>query len=94
MIVARSDAQVNEVFGDDNAANALSEIGFRKVPTVANVSEIKSLLLDYNCIMKVKAAMDQFIEGLKTLCVHYSVVMHPEQMKPFFVYTCRNVCAG
>ena len=45
-------------------------------------------------MIKVKAAMDQFIEGLKTLNEHYSVSLYPQQMKQLFVYTCHKVHAG
>ena len=39
-MIARSDADMTELFGTDNAANALCEIGYRKIPTVADKKEI------------------------------------------------------
>ena len=66
----------------------LFETGYRKPPrsfTLADRNEIVSLLTTYHCLIKVKAEVDQFIEGLKVLNVDELVRKHPNEMKPFFL---------
>ena len=45
-------------------------------------------------MIKVKAAMDEFIEGLKTLGVHDAVSFYPQQIHSCFVPSSRNFCGG
>ena len=40
LMFPRSDADMTELFGTDNAANALCEIGYTRIPTVADKKEI------------------------------------------------------
>ena len=35
-------------------------------------------------LYKVKVVMDQFIEGLKTLFVHCSAILYPQQIEMIF----------
>ena len=45
---------------------------------------IVSLLIDYHCVIKPKAAIDQFIEGLHCSGVMHYVKHYPEIMEPLF----------
>jgi hypothetical protein len=91
---AGTDVELKELFSSEIAANALYETGYIKLPTVSDKHCIIASLLDYHCMIKVKAAMDQFIHGLKTLGVHNAVSLNPQLMRNYFVYSSRKVCGG
>ncbi len=55
---------------------------------------IKSSLLDYHCMIKVKGAMDQFAEGLEELRVLQLIKRFPALTKPLFVSTNQVLTAG
>ena len=46
---------------------------------------LKSALVDYYCLLKVKAAMDQYMEGLDELGILEMLKEHPGVMRPLFV---------
>eukprot|EP00731_Ephydatia_muelleri_P019420 Em0012g245a len=48
--------------------------------------DIVSTLIDYHLILKVKACMDQFCEGLETLGVGSIVRKNPSVLRQFFVF--------
>ena len=52
---------------------------------------ITNTLEHYFRTIKVKVVMDQFIEGLKTLFVHCSVILYPQQIVMIFVYVAKFV---
>ena len=72
----------------DTIVDALLETGYRKPlskTTVVDKQEIISSLIDYHCMIKVKAVMDQFIEGLSVLGVLDAIKENPLWFEPFFV---------
>ena len=72
----------------------LFDTGYRKPIcqlTVLHKSGVRLALLDYHCMLKVKASMDQFIEGLKELHVLDLIKKYPQLTKPFFVSERRNL---
>ena len=76
------------VFAIDEAADLLLATGFRKPLTklqVADRAMIKSSLLDYYCLLKVKAEIDQFSEGLEDLGLLAMMKRQPSLFKPLFV---------
>ena len=76
------------VFGMDESAELLLSTGFRK-PICQLIIEdkecLRSVLLDYHCLLKVKAEMDQFAEGLMSLGVLEMMKRYPELLSPLFV---------
>ena len=75
----------------------LFDTGYRKPIcqlTVLDKSGVRLSLLDYHCMLKVKASMDQFMEGLKELHVLDLIKKYPELTKPFFVSERRKLTAG
>ena len=56
--------------------------------------DISSLLLGYNLMTKVKAAMDQFIEGLESLSILRHIRENPRRWKEYFVDAGVAVDAG
>lgn len=63
----------------------LAETGYKKPPRVGNKFEMCSILKQYHTITKVKAELDQFIEGLETMGVLNMMKQQSEIMKLFFV---------
>ena len=62
--------------------------GYRKAlarTSLANRHEIISSLVDYHCMTKMKAVMDQFKEGLAVLGVLKSIQENPHWWQPLFV---------
>ena len=60
----------------DEAQSMLLEAGFSKPftkLTLEDKSNVYSVLINYHCMTKVKAAMDQYIDGLESLDVLESV---------------------
>ena len=55
---------------------------------------ILSTILDFHLMLKVKASMDQFLEGLQTLGVLSEVKSQPLLFEPFFLYAKLNIDAG
>lgn len=66
----------------------LLETGFNKPLFSLKLSDVEVIqmsLLDYHCIVKVKALMDQFKEGLDQVGLCKFVKSHPDELKPMFV---------
>ena len=91
------DTELRSTLSIDEAISLLQETGFRKpvcMLTVSDKAHLKSALLDYHCMVKVKAEMDQFSDGMQTLQVLDFIKLYPEQMRPLFVATNNVVTAG
>lgn len=66
----KNDDDVKLIFTVDEISGLILETGYRKPfvkLTMADRSELKAAMVDYHCMIKVKAAMDQYIEGLQSL---------------------------
>ena len=61
---------------------------------LSDKASLRSTIVDYHCMLKVKASMDQFAEGLQELHVLDVMKKHPDVMRPFFVDECRPFTAG
>jgi len=62
-------------------------MGFRKPLSqisIEHVGDIIQLLIDYFCMMKVKAAIDQYVEGLQDLGILTCIQQNPSEWKVFF----------
>ena len=62
--------------------------------TLQDKVDISSLLLGYYLMTKVKAAMDQFIEGLESLSILRHIRENPKRWKEYFVDAGVAVDAG
>ena len=72
----------------EEAATILFSTGFRKPTsklTLNDKAPLRSAILTHHCMLKSKAALDQFLEGLEVLDVLGMVRLNPEVMKPLFV---------
>jgi len=69
--------------------NLLLETGYKTPPSRLVLDEkltVMSVVADFHCMMKTKAANDQFIEGLKASGVLQYLQQYPEVMKPLFYF--------
>ena len=81
---AEADDDVKLLFNVEEAAELLLATGYRKAICRLGLEDKESLtaaLLDYHCLLKVKAEMDQFANGLEEVGVLQYVKEHPN-MKP------------
>ena len=60
----------------------------------ANSSEIIATLVAYHTLIKIKAELDQFVEGLQPLNIHNYIIDYPQIMEPLFVYENKQLTAG
>ena len=77
---AVDDADIQLVLQDSCLADAIVQTGFSSPIssiTIANRDSVIAALIDYNCLIKTKAMMDQFISGLDTSNVYKTVRQHP-----------------
>ena len=63
----------------------LAETGYKKPPRLSDKFEMCSTLKQYHTITKIKAELDQFMEGLETMGVLNMMKQHSDVMKVFFV---------
>ena len=82
MEAASSDDEVKMIFAMDEAAELILATGYKKGLATLGLddrADVRGALLDYHCILKVKAEMDQFADGLNSVGVLqlYSSVMEP-----------------
>ncbi len=71
--------------------------GFRKPLSQINhkhINGIIQLLIDYFCMMKVKAAIDQYTEGLQDLGILTCIQQNPSEWKKFFLQDKIELSAG
>ena len=97
MCKAEDDTEIQAAFSIDEVQSLVYETGFRKPSahvTVADKSMVASLLVNYHCMTKVKAVMDQYIDGLESLKLLNHIRADPLKWKDFFVDNGVTVDAG
>ena len=63
--------------------------------TLNDRDEIVGVLTLYHTLIKVKAEIDQFVEGLQCLGIDWYIKQYPELMEPVFVnINCKSLTAG
>lgn len=90
MDCAENDTEIQAVFAIDEFQSLVYEAGFRKPLaqlSMEDKSVVSSILLNYHCMTKVKAAMDQYLEGLESLGLLSRIQQDPSKWKNFFVDT-------
>ena len=63
----------------------LHETGYRKAVKLENRNEIVQVMANYHTLVKVKAQIDQFLDGLRSLLIDEEIQRYPELMQPLFV---------
>ncbi len=95
--IASSDAELQKVFCYAEYEAVLLETGFSKPVSRLKLSDrevIRGSLLDYHCLVKVKAQMDQFGEGVEQAGVGKFLKTHSEALKPMFVANNNQLTQG
>ena len=75
----------------------LLETGYSKPLTAITVGDkeaVLSAIADFHCLLKVKAATDQFAEGLECTGVLQYVKSHYDLMRPLLCYSTSHLTAG
>lgn len=94
---ATKDHDVQAIFNVEDNANLLLETGYDKpihTLKLQDVSNVCAAMTDYHCMLKAKASMDQFMQGLDMCGVAEYVKTHPHLMKPFFHQIQQKMDAG
>ena len=89
--------ELRDVFAADDDKDLLLQCGFQIPVSAINLSmknTLVTVLVDYHCIVKCSAMMDQFRQGLNLLDVLSMVQKYPHQMKKFFVDQHSVISAG
>ena len=97
MLDAEDDYDLQTIFAIDEVQTLIYETGFRKPLLEIKLKdkrEVISILIDYNCMVKVKGAIDQFCVGLQCLTVLQRIQANPSRWKEFFVASTTAVSAG
>ena len=88
MTQAENDDDIKLCFSIDEGASLLNETGCRKAVCSLKLSDRPALLgalLDYLLMIKVKAEMDQFKEGLQTLGYLEVLQSNPSMWEEYFL---------
>lgn len=83
----QNEAELRALFNCVEFESLLLETGYSKPLAQLTIDDQKSIvssITDYHCLTKVKAAMDQFIEGLDVGGVLGCIKTNPHQLKPMF----------
>ena len=92
---AENDDDVRLLFEIEEAHTLLLETGF-SCPLISlklsQRSDLKAALIEYNCLIKPKASMDQFVEGLGI--AHNLLKCYPGLCKSLFVFDQAPLTAG
>ena len=95
VIASTSLDDLKAVFNEDGPRMLLMECGyFAPLNSLDLKPLILSTILDFHLMLKVKASMDQFLEGLQTLGVLSEVKSQPLLFEPLFLYAKLNIDAG
>ena len=92
-----TDKSLVELFSDTLNYSKLADTGYLKPVrnlTMEDKAEIANTLIDFHCTLKVKAAMDQFLDGVEAVGLRVYLRSHPEIIKPLFTYTEHTLTAG
>ena len=88
MQLAENDKLLRSVFENDDASSIVFETGYRKSLTLLTLKDRDELIASvkiYHCLIKIKAEIDQFLDGLKSLDVYWYIKTYPELMMQLFV---------
>lgn len=90
---AETDDEIKVLFNVEEVSEYLVVTGYRKAVCnlgLGDKGSLKAALLDYHCLLKVKAEMDQFVDGLADVGVLEHIRKYPDLLKPLFTDCCRD----
>ena len=86
MRAATDDESLCAALEDETMADYFYQTGYQKAVKMVNRNEIIEVMAIYHTIVKIKAQIDQFMEGLKTLLLDQQIRRNP-------VLCCHFSCA-
>ncbi len=91
-----TDEDLRGTFDDSDHELVLLETGFRKPLSMLVMADIEVIqkTLKNHLLMRVKAELDQFQEGLAVCGVGEGVQRYPHLMAPRFMHTAVQLCRG
>ena len=87
-MVVQSDQELIDLFKNLRLEGLLLKTGYSKPLTTLCMDDQKSIIssvIDYHCMIKMKAAIDQLVEGLEAGGVYKYIQEDSEMFKAFFV---------
>lgn len=84
---AETDDKIKVLLNVDEVSEFLMVTGYRKAICNLGVQDkgsLKAALLDYHCLLKVKAEMDQFMDCLDDVGVLEYIRKYPDLLRPLF----------
>ena len=94
---AVTNAEICSLFSVPEHESALLETGYSKplhLICLEDKESIINMVTDYHCIIKPKAPMDQFLEGLECGDVAEAIKVYPAIMKSLFCPSASDLTAG
>ena len=94
---AVTNAEICSLFSVPEHESALLETGYSKplhLICLEDKESIINVVTDYHCIIKPKAPMDQFLEGLECGDVAEAMKVYPAIMKSLFCPSASDLTAG
>lgn len=94
---AKQDHEICSIFAIDENASILLETGYNKPLhrlSLGDVADIRASVVDYHCMIKVKAAMDQFMEGLDMGGIADYVRTHLDLIRPLLQHMPQSINPG
>lgn len=93
----KSNEELQSLFCRSEPESVLLETGYNKplsLLTMEDLDNILSYIIDYHCLIKVKASMDQFIDGLISGGIMDNIRSHSQLLKPMFCPDPSQLTAG
>ena len=81
----------------EEISDLILQTGYRKPILTLKLEDrvdIVATLIDYHLMIKVKSAMDQYMEGLTVLGLLNRVQQHPSTWKPLFMKHTQRLTTG
>ena len=93
----KKDHEICSIFAIEENASLLLETGYEKplhTLTLQDIGDIRAAMTDYHCMIKVKAAMDQFLEGLEMGGVAGYLKTNPDLFRPLLQHIPQEIDTG
>lgn len=94
---AENDMDIKAVFAIEEISDLLIQTGYRKpIPSLrmADKQTVITAMLNYHMMLKVKCAMDQYMEGLAELHLLERIQNNPSLWMPLFTNKSEKLTAG
>ena len=91
---SKSAEELRDVFKDETSAGFLTECGLSQPLQYKAKQVLLTTLTDFHLMLRVKAVMDQFIEGLEDQRLLGAIRNNPSAFKAFFTFSTVPISGG